>query len=64
MSERTKEFEAIRYTDKSLPEAERDRRRERKKELLKAMTEEEFAEIIKNTIGPKAKEAYRQVREE
>lgn len=63
MSDRVKEFESIRYLDRGVTEAESDRRAARKVELLKEMTEEEFEEIIKGTIGDKAKEAYKRARE-
>ena len=63
MSDRVKEFESIRYLDRGLPVEESDARAARKVELLKEMTEEEFAEVIKGTIGDKAKEAYKRARE-
>ena len=63
MSDRVKEFESIRYLDRGVPVEESDRRAARKVELLKEMTEEEFEEVIKGTIGDKAKEAYKRARE-
>lgn len=63
MSDRVKEFESIRYLDRGLPVAESDRRAARKVELLKEMTDAEFEEVIKGTIGDKAKEAYKRARE-
>ena len=63
MSDRVKEFESIRYLDRGLTVAESDKRAARKVELLKEMTEEEFEEVIKGTIGDKAKEAYKRARE-
>jgi hypothetical protein len=64
MSDRVNEFESIRYIDRGLTEAESAARSARKVQLLKEMTEAEFEEIIKGTIGPKAREAYRRAREE
>ena len=63
MSDRVKEFESIRYLDRGRTEAECEARAARKVELLKEMTDEEFDEIIKGTIGDKAKEAYKRARE-
>ena len=64
MSDRVKEFESIRFVDRGLTEAESAARTARKVELLKEMTDAEFEEIIKNTIGNKAREAYKRAREE
>lgn len=63
MSDRVKEFESIRYLDRGLPVEESDKRAARKVELLKEMTDAEFEEVIKGTIGDKAKEAYKRARE-
>ena len=63
MSDRVKEFESIRFVDRGLTVEESDARAARKVQLLKEMTEAEFEEIIKGTIGSKAREAYRRARE-
>lgn len=64
MSKLTEEFEKIRYQNDDLTDAENEQRRERKKQLLKEMSDEEFKEIIQNTGNPQAKIAYKKMREE
>lgn len=64
MSKLIEEFEKIRYLDDNLTDAENEKRRERKKQLLKEMSDEEFKEVIKNTGSPQAKIAYKKIREE
>ena len=58
MSKLVEEFEKIRYYDDSLTDTENAKRREKRKELLKKMSEEEFKAVIQNTGNIQAKIAY------